>query len=124
MSVFTPSADEVRAIRKFKMLDPDLENFITMAERSPRGQQVVTTAAISTTEQRKDMLTLLAAHLATAIREPEPISVRTGQVTIAWQDIRAANQALTDEVLSATRPGMEFIGMWKQYNRPSSRFIR
>lgn len=124
MSDYTPAVANVRAVRKFKMGDTDLGGYITLAEESALGQEVCTTGAITASgsvtaaTQRKHMLALLAAHLATALREPEPSRVAMGQVQMTW------DRAIQREALKSTTPGAIFADRWERYNRPDSRFIR
>ena len=106
-SEYQPTADDVRAVRAFKMPDTDLAKYINLALTSSyeiENSLVIPAAA------RKDMLALLAAHLATVLREPEPTSVRFGSLQTNWVSAGSLDG------LEGSAPGREFKQRWRRYN--------
>ena len=106
---FQPSAADVRNVRPFKMVDDDLDEFITLAETSTYN--FLASSAIPSNTARKHLWALMAAHLATVMREPEPESVRVGPTTTSW------GSPMSKEALEFSTPGREFLARWKRYNR-------
>jgi hypothetical protein len=119
-SEYRPDAEDVRAIRPFKMTDDELEPYVDLAETSSYAP--ATAIAIPNTS-RKHAWALLAAHLATVMREPEPTSVRVGPVTTEWSGVRGASAALTTESLELSAPGKEFKANWRNWSRVGYRFL-
>ena len=112
---FQPTVADVRAIRPFKMNDPALDSYIGLAETSPYN--FLTSPAVPSDAARKQLWALMAAHLATVMREPEATASRVGQISVEWQGVRGASAAFSEEDLSFSSPGKEFLSRWRRYNR-------
>jgi len=112
---FCPTASDVRNVRAFKMNDTALEYYIDLAETS--SFNFLTSSAIPSDTARKHLWALMAAHLATVMREPEPTAAKFGKVSVEWQGIRGASAAVSEDELSFSSPGKEFLRRWKRYNR-------
>lgn len=104
---YRPSTADVRAIRPFDMDDTDLEHYIDLAD------SVASNTTIAD-DNKKTMWSLLAAHYATVMREPEPSSTRVGQLSVNWPQ---GNAALAESVLDASSPGREYKRRLKNLNR-------
>ena len=108
----TLTAADIRKIRPFEMEDEDLEAYGELViGLDPFG--VESSSAVSSDTKRKLLFSLLAAHAATMLREPEPVSVREGDMSVQW------NQAdcLSKESLRSTGPGKLFLSTWTRLNR-------
>jgi len=105
---FRPTVDDVRAIRPFKMLDADLDAYIDLAEISPFN--FLTSSAVPSDTARKHLWALMAAHLATVMREPEAQSAKWGPIAVTWA------QAASRDGLQESKPGKEFWSRWRRCN--------
>ncbi len=101
---YQPSAAEVRGIRPFKMTDPELEHYISLAS-SVESNTAIPAAS------RQSMWALLAAHLATVMQEPEASSVRIGSLQTSWQ------KASSNDALDSSAPGREYKRRLRSYSR-------
>lgn len=101
---YQPSVVDVRGIRPFKMTDPELEHYISLAD------SVATNTAISASA-RQSMWALLAAHLATVMQEPEATSVHIGPLQTSWQAASSGN------ALDGSAPGREYNRRLRSYGR-------
>jgi hypothetical protein len=81
-----------------------LEGYIDLAD------SVATNTAI-TDDIRKKMWALLAAHLATVMREPEAASVRIGPLQTSFA------VAASTANLEGSAPGREYLRRLKRLNR-------
>lgn len=115
MADLTPTVDQVRAIRPFAMGDEALEAYIDLAGSGPYNFQ--TLSSIPTDAERTNLWALYAAHLATVMAEPEPITTKIGPMSVAWQN-RANSSSLGDAAkgLGESAPGKEFAVRWRRYN--------
>ena len=112
---FQPSVADIRAIRSFKMDDTALTTYITLAETSPYN--FLTSTAVPSDAARRQLWALMAAHLATVMREPEPISVSIGPMRTDWQGVQGTSAAFNDQAMASSAPGREFLSRWRRYNR-------
>ena len=99
-----PSAAEGRGIRPFKMTDPELEHYISLASGVSSNTAIPASA-------RQSMWALLAAHLATVMKEPEATSVRIGPLQTSWQ------KASSNDALDGSAPGREYKRRLRGYSR-------
>ena len=106
---FRPTVADVRGVRPFKMDDTALDSYTDLAETAPFN--FLTSSAVPSDTARKHLWALMAAHLATVMREPEPESSQFGKVRVSWA------QAINREGLEESRPGREFLQRWRRYNR-------
>ena len=104
-----PQAADVRGVRPFDMTDVELGKYIDQAGTSPF--KLETASVIPTDAERTAMWALLAAHLATVMREPEPASTGIGPVSVSF-----SGGATSAEGLQQSAPGREFAARWKNYN--------
>ena len=107
---YQPSTVDVRGIRLFKMIDSELEHYITLAD------SVATNTAIPASA-RKSMWALLAAHLATVMQEPEATSVRIGPLQTSWIARGSTQAASSGNALSCSAPGREYQRRLRGYSR-------
>ena len=112
---FQPSVADVQAIRPFKMTADDLAGYITLAETSPFN--FLTSSAVPSDTARKQLWALMAAHLATVMREPEPTAAGYGPARVEWQGIQGTSAAFDDQAMASSAPGREFLSRWRRYNR-------
>jgi len=106
---FRPTVADVRALRPFKATDEALESYIDLAETA--SYNFLTSSAIPSETARRQLWALMAAHLATVMREPEAQSSHIGQIAVTWA------QATSREGLEESKPGKEFLARWRRYNR-------
>ena len=104
MASYRPSVADVRAIRAFEMDDTALEGYIDLADSVASDTAIPDSA-------RMQMWALLAAHLATVMREPEPGTIAVGPVRLSYA------QATTSETLASSAPGREYLRRLRSYNR-------
>jgi hypothetical protein len=97
------------------MGDDALEAYIDLAEDSPFAFK--TLGAIPSDAQRTNLWALYAAHLATVMAEPEPVSTRIGPMSVSLHN-RSSSSALGGalEGLGDSAPGREFAARWRRYN--------
>ena len=108
----TPTAAQIRTVRPFAMEDIDLEGYATLAVTlDPFG--IADSQAVTDDDQKTSLFSLLAAHLATILREPEAISIRFEGVTTQFNQ----GDALSKEALNSSGPGKLFLSTWTRLNR-------
>ena len=110
---FRPTADQVRAIRPFKMGDVSLEAYIDLAETS--SYAITTSSKIPTDAARTTLWALLAAHFATVMAEPEPEQAQIGNMKVDWKS-NSIPPNRSGSSLVGSAPGKEFARRWRRYN--------